>query len=164
MKAPLVVSPLDTIDDVEKLVACGADEFYCGIFAEEWQKKYSPASIDRRPRGKSHFESWDVLKNAVLRAHDSGAKVNITINEHYYTSGQYGLIDSFIENVVSAKADSLTISDPALIFYAAEKKFPLSIHLSTGAVCLTAESARFFRDAAVSRIILPRHLPVKEIE
>lgn len=164
MKTPLMVTPLDSFDDAEKLVASGAGEFYCGIIPAEWQGEYAPASIDRRPRGQSHFESWESVSDTIATAHRLGAKVNIAINEHYYTAPQYELIDAFIKNAVSAKADSLIISDPALIFYIKENEISLKTHLSTGGVCLNCETALFFRDTGVSRIILPRHLTIKEIE
>lgn len=164
MKSPLIVSPLDSYDDVEKLVTAGADEFYCGILTNDWYHIYAPASIDRRPKGQAHFESFDELQKRVEKAHNLGAKINITINEHYYTPEQYDYIDEFIKNAISIKADSLIISDPALIFYIKEKKIPIKVHLSTGGVCLNSETAKFFTEAGVSRIILPRHLSLDEIE
>jgi len=164
MKIPLILSPLDSEHEVAELAKLGAKEFYCGIIPEEWEIKYSPSSIDRRPKGKAHFPTWESLQKAVSIAHDNGAKINLTINEHYYSLEQYPIIESFIENALTAKVDALIISDPALLLFIAEKNFPIETHLSTGGVCLNINTALFFKDLGVKRIILPRHLNIDEIK
>ena len=111
-----ILSPIDSSRETEKLIEAGADEFYCGLIPEEWNKKYFPASIDRRPKG-SHLKSFEELKEVINISHRHGVPVYLTLNEHYYTDKQYPLIREFIEKAISLNIDALIIADLALLLF-----------------------------------------------
>ena len=100
MKEMKILSPLDSIDEVDGLAKAGAGEFFCGVLEDSWYEKYPVISINRRPAGKGHFRRFEDLKEAVSRAHGLGIPVYFTVNEHYYTQAQYDLIRWYLEEAV----------------------------------------------------------------
>src|SRR3989338_1589879 len=126
-----ILSPIDAPGEAEKLIEAGADEFYCGLIPEEWNEKYFPASIDRRPKG-SHLKSFEELREVVNIAHERNVPVYLTLNEHYYTEKQYPLITEFIRKVVASGADALIVADLALLLFMRKNDFGIKIHISTG--------------------------------
>ena len=92
-----ILSPLDSIEEVDRLAAAGAGEFFCGLLEEEWYKQYPVISINRRPAGKGHFRKFADLKTAVAKAHERNIPVYFTINEHYYIRDQYPLLKKYME-------------------------------------------------------------------
>ena len=157
-----ILSPIDASSEAEKLIEAGADEFYCGLFPEEWKNKYFPASIDRRPTG-SHLKSFEELKELINISHEKSVPVYLTLNEHYYTEKQYPLITEFIGNAISINVDALIIADLALLLFLRKNNFKVKIHISTGGTVFNSEAAGFYKDLGADRIILPRHLTVEEI-
>jgi len=157
-----ILSPIDAPSEADKLINAGADEFYCGLFPEEWKNKYFPASFDRRPSG-SHLKSFEELKELINISHEKSVPVYLTLNEHYYTEKQYPLITEFIEKAISINVDALIIADIAILLFLRKKNYKVKIHISTGGTVFNSESAGFYKDLGASRIILPRHLTVEEI-
>lgn len=158
-----ILSPLDSVDEVERLAKAGAGEFYCGLLEEDWYKKYPVISLNRRPAGKGHFRKFNDLKEAVQRAHDLGIHVFFTINEHYYVHNQYPLLTKYIEEALQAAVDAFIVSDYGLVAHMKEKKYNVPIHISTGGTVFNWRAATFFRDLGVERITFPRHLTLKEV-
>jgi collagenase-like PrtC family protease len=159
-----ILSPLDSIDEVDGLVEAGADEFYCGLLENEWHDRYPVTSINRRPAGKGHFRSFSDLKEAVRRSHLQGIKVFFTLNEHYYIKNQYPLLVKYIEGALKAEIDAFIISDYGLIAYLMEKNYGIPVHISTGGTVFNWRSVKFYKELGVERITFPRHLDIEEIE
>ena len=157
-----ILSPVDSADESEKLIEAGVDEFYCGLYPDEWNNKYFPASIDRRPKG-SHLKSFEELKSVINISHGKNIPVYLTLNEHYYTGKQYPLIIDFIEKALLLNIDALIIADLALLLFLKKNNFKIKIHISTGSAVFNSEAIGFYRDLGVNRIILPRHLTLDEI-
>ena len=157
-----ILSPVDSSNEAEKLIEAGAEEFYCGLIPEEWNSRYFPASIDRRPKG-SHLNSFEELKELISISHSKGVPVYLTLNEHYYTEKQYPLIREFIEKVISYKINALIIADLAVLLFMRKNNFKVKVHISTGGTAFNSEAIGFYKDLGVSRVILPRHLTTEEI-
>lgn len=165
-----LLSPLSNRDEVEDLIAAGADEFYCGILPDEWRKDYTvAASLNRRQEDNSilgtspHFKSFEELKGSIARAHSHHVPVAITLNEHYYSQGQYVQLLSCIDRSLDAGVDALIIGDIGLIVTLRERTIPVPIYLSTAGTAFNSEAVRFYQELGVSRVILPRHLTIEEI-
>jgi collagenase-like PrtC family protease len=158
-----ILSPLDSCDEVEQLIAAGADEFYCGLLEEKWYEKYPVISINRRPAGKGHFRRFEDLTAAVTLSHNRGRKVFFTINEHYYTQEQMPLVMDYIDGACSAGVDALIVTDYGLMAYLRDRNYQVPIHISTGGTVFNWRSAKFYKELGAERITLPRHLAIKEI-
>ena len=68
-----LLSPLSKRDEVEDLIAAGADEFYCGILLDDWRKSYTvSASLNRRQEDNSilgtspHFKSFEEQRGCFM--------------------------------------------------------------------------------------------------
>ncbi len=158
-----ILSPLDSVDEVDALVDAGAGEFYCGLLDERWHESYPVISLNRRPAGKGHFRSFADLGEAVKRAHDRGVSVYFTLNEHYYTDEQYTLLWYYIDGALAAGIDAFIVTDFGLIASLQERKYQVPLHCSTGTTVFNRRSLSFFKELGVSNITLPRHLSVEEL-
>jgi len=158
-----ILTPLDTIEEVDTLARAGAGEFFCGVLEDSWYEKYPVISINRRPAGKGHFRRFEDLKEAVSRAHGLGVPVYFTVNEHYYTQAQYNLIRWYLEQAVDSGIDACIITDFGLLQFIKEQGYPVAIHISTGGTVFNWRSVAFFKELGVGNITLPRHLSIEEI-
>ncbi len=158
-----VLSPLDSAAEVELLADAGAGEFYCGLLDERWHDRYPVMSINRRPAGKGHFRTFSDLREAVDRAHGLGLPVFFTLNEHYYTAGQYELLWFYIDGALEAGIDAFIVTDFGLIASLQERNYRMPLHCSTGTTVFNSRSVHFFMELGVVNITLPRHLSVAEL-
>jgi putative protease len=158
-----ILAPLDSAAEVDALVDAGAGEFYCGLLDERWHESYPVISLNRRPAGKGHFRSFADLGEAVMRAHDRGASVYFTLNEHYYIDEQYTLLWHYIDGALTAGVDAFIVTDFGLIAALQERNYQVPLHCSTGTTVFNRRSISFFKELGVANITLPRHLSVEEL-
>jgi putative protease len=159
-----ILTPVDKIEEVDKLIDMGADEIYCGVLTPEWHDKFIAGSINRRPGGGANFTSFSELERCVDIAHLRGIPVFLTLNEHYYFEKQYPFLEGFVNKAIEIGVDALIIADLALLLFLKQMDSKPRIIISTGGNTFNSETASFYRDLGASRIILPRHLMIKEIE
>ena len=158
-----LLSPVDKIDEVEQLIQAGADELFCGLLTPEWHNRYVAGSISRRPGGGANFTTFDELQSCVSIAHSHDVPVILTLNEHYYTPQQYPFILDYVDKVVNIGVDALMVADLALLLTLGQMNVNTRIFISTGGNTFNSETAKFYQDLGASRIVLPRHLTLKEI-
>lgn len=148
--------------EVRPLIEAGADEFFCGLTPPEWQERFCHAWANRRaPLSASVPDLADFRK--AVEATD-GKSVHVALNAPYYPPGGVDMLANFGERLVEAGADGLIVADLDLILTLAERGFASRIHVSSLATCTNPGTAAFFRELGVSRVILPRHLTLREIE
>jgi collagenase-like PrtC family protease len=158
-----LLSPVDKIDEVEQLIQAGADELFCGLLTQEWHNRYVAGSISRRPGGGANFTTFDELQSCVSIAHSHDVPVILTLNEHYYTPQQYPFILDYLDKVVNIGVDALMIADLALLLTLGQMNVNTRMFISTGGNTFNSETAKFYQELGASRIVLPRHLTLKEI-
>jgi len=158
-----LLSPVDKVEEVEELVRAGADEFYCGLLTPEWHSKYIAGAINRRPGGNANFTSFEELQDCLDVAHSQVTPVYLTLNEHYYTQQQYPYLQDFIARVAEMGINALIVADVAVLLLLRETDLPLRVIISTGGTTFNSETVKFYQDLGASRVILPRHLTIKEI-
>lgn len=158
-----ILSPLDSVQEVEELVGAGADEFYCGLLDERWYERYPVISINRRPAGKGHFRDFASLKEAVSVAHSFGRPVYFTVNEHYYTQAQYPLITQYLDAALETGIDAFIVSDFGLMAYMRSRGYRMPLHVSTGGTVFNSRAVAFYRELGAVNITFPRHLTIEEI-
>lgn len=158
-----VLSPVDRVEEVEALIKAGTDELYCGVFSEEWDKKYPAVPINRRVAKVCNFRSFGELKECLRIAHSYNVPVSLTLNEHYYTQEQYPLLSRYIGKATETGVDSLLISDLALLLSLREMKVPMRLHVSIGGTIYNSEAVKFYQSLGVSRITFPRSVTIQEV-
>ena len=158
-----VFSAVDTVEEVDELVKAGADEFYCGVLWEDWDRRYPSVPINRRIARACNFKSFAELEGCVKIAHSYNVPVSLTINEHCYTEEQYPFLSLYIEKAIDAGVDSFLISDLALLLRLKERKVRTPIHISIGGTVYNSETVKFYQNLGASRVTLPRHITIDEV-
>ena len=103
------------------------------------------------------------LKWAVEFVHNAGKKIYITINILPHDSDFDGLED-YIKSLDKLGVDAIIVADLGVLRVARRVAPNLSIHISTQANVLNSETANFYADLGVTRIILARELSLEEIK
>ncbi|MCP4713653.1 MAG: hypothetical protein GY868_00935 [Deltaproteobacteria bacterium] len=166
-----ILSPLSNPSEVEALARAGADDFYCGVMPADWRTDYSvAASLNRRQEDNPvicttpHMKTFDELQQSVDIAHRLDKRVILTLNEHYYSQGQYPYLTKYIENALKTGIDAFIVGDIGMLLTIREMSRDVHLHISTAGTAFNAETVHFYRDLGAQRVILPRHLSLQEIE
>jgi len=160
-----ILSPLDYTDDIGQLSDAGAGEFFCGLLNEEWYQKISCDLDQQASCRKGHFRNFEELKVSVDEAHNFGAKVYFTVNEHYYVNAQYEMLKKHIDSAIGSGVDAFILSDYGLMAWLRENGYAVAIHISTGGTVFNWRSAKFYCDEfGAESITFPRHLELGELK
>ena len=161
-----ILAPIRTPDELEMLIASGAEELYCGIVPKEWIERYTGAVwLNRRSPSGSGLETYADLKRLVDAAHAAQLPVFVTLNGPYYTAEQMPLVLDLAHRLSGdVGADAIIVTDINLLLRLSEEKLAAQLHVSSVAATLNSEAIRFLLNFGPSRIILPRSLTLEEIE
>lgn len=159
-----ILAPINSPKEVKKVIQAGADEIYCGILSRNWMEKYTNiASSNRREWRAANLRSFDELQEVTDIAHSNNTPVYLALNA-LYTKKEYPLVFEQIERSQKIGVDALIVADLGLLLSLRQKKIDLDIHLSTGGTTFNSQTAEFYKELGVSRIVLPRHLQIQEIK
>lgn len=128
-----IVAGLGSIDEYERFVKAGADEFFCGYVPFSWAEKYGVMNpLNRREVLYYNVQIGSMSELRILKKMvDYYEKpVKLTFNSLYYTKEQYPMIAEIITQCMQAGFESYIIADPALILYLRQQKINCDIHLS----------------------------------
>jgi len=159
-----ILAPVNNSKEVEKIIDAGADEIYCGVLPHNWKEKFTNiASSNRREWQAANLPNFCQLQEVVDIAHSNNIPVYLALNA-LYTKKQYPLVFEQVEKSKKIKVDALIVADLGLLLSLKREKIDLNIHISTGGTTFNSETAKFYEELGASRIVLPRHLNIKEIE
>ncbi len=150
MKKAELLSPAGNYEKLEIALAYGADAVYLG------GKNFSMRSA------ADNFSRED-MKKAVELVHSMGKQVFVAVNI-IARNKDIEEIKEEIRFINKIKADALIISDVGLINLAKTHAPDTRIHVSTQANILNRETAVFFAELGVDRLILARELSLEEIK
>ena len=128
-----IVAGLGSIDEYERFVKAGADEFFCGYVPFAWAEKYRMINpLNRREVRFYNVQIGSLSELQILKnmADYYGKPVKLTFNSLYYTKEQYPVIAEIISQCMEVGFENCIIADPALILYLRQKKISCGIHLS----------------------------------
>ena len=128
-----IVAGLGSIDEYERFVKAGADEFFCGYVPFSWAEKYGVMNpLNRREVLYYNVQIGSMSELRILKKMVDyyGKPVKLTFNSLYYTKEQYPMIAEIITQCIQAGFESYIIADPALILYLRQQKINCDIHLS----------------------------------
>lgn len=100
---------------------------------------------------------------ACEEAHKRGKKVYVTVNIIARDEDFVGLKE-YLSQLVSAGVDAVIVADIGIIRFIRGNFPELDVHVSTQANITNTESAQFFADMGVKRIVLARELNIKQIK
>ena len=158
-----VLAPLRSSAEVEALAAAGADEFYCGLTPPGWAATQGRAWAHRRnPRSAGVPDVADLERIVALAAH---RPVYVALNAPSYHASAIPLLVDFGRRLLDETGvRALIVAETELLLALAEAGLAPRVHVSSLATCRNRGAALFYRDLGVARVILPRHLTLREIE
>jgi putative protease len=158
-----ILAPLRNVSEVGPLQDAGADEFYCGLAPPDWQQRFGSAWSNRRDPGAAGVLNEQALAEIIIAA--GSTPVHVALNSPHYPPGAVKVLVEFGSRLLQEmEISALIVADMDLLLALIEVGHAEKLHLSSLATCTNAGSSRFFRALGVSRIILPRHLTLAEID
>ncbi|MDE1463565.1 tRNA 5-hydroxyuridine modification protein YegQ [Spartinivicinus poritis] len=149
VKAPELLSPAGTLNNMQYAFAYGADAVYAG------QPRYS-----LRVRNND-FDLKNLAKGIDI-AHQQGKKFYLASNIAPHNSKVKTYLRD-IEPVIEMQPDALIMSDPGLIMLIKDRWPETEVHLSVQANVVNYAAVEFWARQGVSRIILSRELSLDEV-
>ena len=144
-----LLAPAGSLEKMKIAFLYGADAVYIG------GKNYSL-------RANAKNFSLDEIAEAVTYAHRLKKKVYVTVNIIFHDQNFVGLKE-YLQALSKRQVDAVIVSDIAVIELINQEKIPLEIHLSTQASVLNAQSALFYKNLGVTRIVLAREAHQNDI-
>ena len=160
-----ITTPVSSVEEVEMLLANGADELYCGVNTQQWAESLGARCwMNRRDPSSANLQSESDLVALVKQAHDNDVPVYITLNAPFYPGESLDYVVALAEKLAfDLSVDALIVSDVNLLIRLYRKALPVNLHLSSLGSCFNSHTVDFYRQLGVSRIILPRQLKLSEI-
>lgn len=155
-----IVAPISKLSEIEPLASAGATELYCGVLPRQWVGTFRAANSNRRPGG--NLSGYDELSTAVTTAHTHGCPLSLVLNAQQYSAEQADAALDMAQTFLDMGGDALIIGDIGLSHAISETLPTARVHLSSVATCRNTESALFFKELGVTRIILPRDVTIAE--
>lgn len=157
-----ILAPLKDSAEVAPLIAAGADEFFCGLTPPNWGERFGQTWANRRAPLSAGVQDLVDFTRIIIAA--EGRPVYVALNAPWYPPGGVELLAEFGRRLLDMGAAALIVADMDLLLTLTEAGYGAQIHVSSLATCNNSGSAAFFRDLGVSRLILPRHLTLQEID
>ncbi|MFZ4713539.1 MAG: peptidase U32 family protein [Bacteriovoracaceae bacterium] len=146
-KVPELLAPAGNLEKLKVAISYGANAVYLG------GQKFGL-------RQASDNFTYDELRIGVEFAHDHGAKVYVVLNSFLHDKDLEEL-PPFVRFLEELAVDAVIVSDLGVI--KTVKEFSnLTVHLSTQASCLNAESGKLWKSMGATRLIVGREMSVKE--
>lgn len=160
---------LGSVDDYRAYVRAGADEVFIGYIPERWQKTYGLGTpLNRREVCFYHVQIGSLSELEILSAMAEEEKKPVTVcfNSLRYSSEQYPMILSIMEECRELGMDQVIIADMGLLFYlhqcGADRRF--RIHLSGEFGEINHWVLRELAQLGVKRLIFHRKVSLSEME
>ncbi|MEW5754700.1 MAG: tRNA 5-hydroxyuridine modification protein YegQ [Pseudomonadota bacterium] len=150
MKAPELLCPAGTLNNMRYAFAFGADAVYAG------QPRYSL-------RVRNNDFDLANLAIGINEAHAQGKHFFLASNVIPHNRK----VDTYLADiapVIALKPDALIMADPGLIMLVRERWPEVPIHLSVQANAVNYAAVKFWQSVGISRVILSRELSLDEIE
>lgn len=144
-----LLAPAGDLEKLKIAVLYGADAVYLG-----------GENFGLRAKAKNF--TIQEMQEGIEFAHSNGVKVYVTCNIFAHNEDFSGMEEYFRE-LERIKADALIIADPG-VFSVAKRVIPnMPIHISTQSNTTNYETAMFWKELGVSRIVTARELSADEI-
>lgn len=144
---PEILAPAGSLEKLKVAVLYGAHAVYVG-----GQKFGLRTAAD-------NF-TLDELKAGLDFAHERGVKVYVVLNSFLHDKDLFELPE-FVRYLEEIKTDAVIVSDLGVVKTVREFS-EIPIHISTQASTLNVHSAKLWKKAGASRIVLGREVSVKE--
>ena len=161
-----VLVPLNSKEHLEEYVEAGAEELYIGFYDEKWFETFGPYADINRMSGfkeKANKYNFREMLQVIKKIKALGQSAFITMNANCYSHEQIEFMkEHYFPEIMEAGADGLICSDIHLIREASKAGIPTVA--STMCAIYNLDIAKYYYDAGMRRMILPRDLSLDEID
>ena len=161
-----ITAGLGSVEEYERFVYAGADEFFCGYVPYKWTKKYGTVMpLNRREVLAYNVQIGSFSEMEILSAmvKEYGRPVHLTFNSLYYIPEQYPEIAEIIKRCMEIGFHSYIIADPALILYLRQNNIDCEIHLSGETAEVNHSMVDFFEKMHLKRVIFHRKNTIEDM-
>lgn len=144
---PEILAPAGSLDKLKVAVSYGANAVYVG------GQKFGL-------RTAAENFTLEELKEGMTFAHEHGAQVYVVLNSFLHDK-DLAELPEFVKYLEEIGTDAVIVSDLGVVKSVREFS-NIPIHISTQASTLNAESAKLWKKAGATRIVLGREVSVKE--
>lgn len=144
-----LLAPAGNFIKMKYAIEFGADSVYLGL-------------PDFSLRARINDFTPKKLAQAIDYAHQKGKKVYITVNIYAHNQHLAKAVKA-LKLLNKLKPDGVIISDPGVLVLAKKYLKNIDLHLSTQANTTNWQTAKFWYEQGIKRIILARELSLKEI-
>jgi len=155
--------PVTASDELEPLFQAGADEFYCGYQDRAWESRYGTHDSLTRRQGAANIEEAGELQRVLRTAKRLRTPVWLAVNGRY-TSEQWDSVLLVCDLWSREGGDGLIVRDPVLLQRLSALPAYPRLAVSLLAVCLNRKAVEFWVGLGADRIVLPRSVPIREME
>lgn len=161
-----VLVPLNRNEHMEKLVEAGADELYLGFYDEKWFETFGEYADINRMSGfkqKANSNNFSEMIELAKGIKTLGRSAFLTMNANCYSAQQVEYAEeNYFDAIKEAGMDGIIVSDVHLMEAAHAAGIPTVASTMCG--IYNRDIARYYYNAGMRRIILPRDLSLNEIE
>ena len=149
LKAPELLAPAGTLNNMRYALAYGADAVYAGMPRYSLRVRNNDFDLENLARGidETHAQGKRFFLASNVMPHNSKVKTFM----------------ADMEPIVALGPDALIMSDPGLIMMVRERWPEIPLHLSVQANTVNYASVKFWQAQGISRVILSRELSLEEI-
>lgn len=158
-----LLAPLRAVDEAAPLIKFGAEELYCGLVPAAWVRQQGEAWLNRRDPKGANLHGLEELARVVAIAGEREVPVFLTLNAHHYGPAELPFILEMATRAADVGVAALIVADVGLMLALREAGVRAKLHVSSLGTCTNGEAAAFFADLGAARVVLPRHLSVREI-
>ena len=161
-----ITAGLGSIEEYERFVHAGADEFFCGYVPYEWTKEYGTIMPLNRREVLSYnvqIGSFSEMEILAFMVQEYKRPVHLTFNSLYYIPEQYPKIAEIIKQCMKIGFRSYIIADPALILYLRQNHVDCEVHLSGETAEVNHGMVDFFQKLKLKRVIFHRKNTIKDM-
>jgi len=145
-----LLAPAGNFEKLEKVIQYGADAVYLGL-----------NQFNLRAAG-GNFNLYDQLPQAIELAHKNGVKAYLTLNS-LVRDHDFADLEMTIKALPATGIDAVIVTDPGVLQMVRKFAPELAIHISTQSSVLNSQTAMFWYEQGVTRIILARELSLTDI-
>lgn len=147
-----LLAPAGDLEKLKTAIMYGADAVYFG-------------GQDFSLRAGAGGFSFDDMNEGIAFAHERNKKCYLTLNIYPHNEDIMP-IESYVSSLaeLKEKPDAILVSDPGMVMLLKEKLPDVELHLSTQANMTNYQTAKFWREMGMKRLVLARELSLDEIK
>jgi len=154
-----ILSPVTSFDAAVGVISSGAEEIYCGVRIPG--VKYP--GLSTRPDYCS-LSTYEELGRVVRYAHDHDVKTIVTTDVPFMAEWLEKELKHHVRSCIRQGVDAIIGSDLGIILMLKDMDLDVPIFASTYLASTNYEAVDFLKNLGIGRVILERHITIKEIE